>query len=58
MNKFLYVFSEKERDKLLELGYNLIKSDTECDIFVFENQDKLSFSQKTIKAAPSDTLTF
>lgn len=58
MSKFLYVFSEKERDKLLELGYNPIKSDIECGIFVFENQDKLSFSQKAIKAVPSDTLTF
>ncbi len=58
MSKFLYVFSEKERDKLLKLGYSLIKSDTKCDIFVFGNEDKLNFDKKTIEAIPSDTLTF
>ncbi len=58
MSKFLYVFSEKERDSLLKLGYSLIKSDIKCGIFVFENQDKLSFDKKAIDAVPSDTLTF
>ncbi len=58
MSKFLYVFSENERDELLKLGYSLIKSDIECGIFVFENQAKLSFDKKTVEAIPSDTLTF
>lgn len=58
MSKFLYVFSEKERDELLKLGYSLINSDIQCGIFIFENQDKLNFDKKKVEAVPSDTLTF
>lgn len=58
MNKFLYVFSEKERDKLLALHFNLLKSDKSKHTYVFENRDELYFDLNEIHAIPSDTLTF
>lgn len=55
---FLYVFSEQERDALLELDYKLIKSDDETKVYVFENQDELRFSLNEINAFKSDILSF
>lgn len=58
MNKFLYVFGEKERDALLLLGYNLLKSDTDSNTYIFEDRNNFFFDKNTIKAASSDVLTF
>lgn len=58
MNKFLYVFGETERDALLLLGYNLLKSNTDRNIYVFADRNDYRFDRNTIKAISSDTLTF
>lgn len=58
MSNFLYVFSEKERDKLLALHFNLLKSDESKHMYVFENRSELHFNLGTVDAVPSDTLTF
>ena len=57
-NKFIYVFSMESCEKLLSMGYNPLKLDREHNIFVFENQDKLTFSVDEIECVHSDTLTF
>ena len=46
MNKFIYVFSEKDMKSMKKMGYELIKEDTNNSIWVFENKDpeQLEFS--------------
>lgn len=43
MNAFVYVMSEDDRDKLIELGYKLVRSDDVNKVFVFENKPELVF---------------
>lgn len=58
MPKFIYVFSEQEKDKLLAMKYEMIKRDKEKHIYVFLNKERLDFALGDIKYALSDTLTF
>lgn len=58
MPKFIYVFSEEERDKLCSLQYEMLKCDTAKHIYVFLNKERKDFSRNEIKFALSDTLTF
>ena len=43
MNKFVYVMSEEDRDKLLQLDYKLLRSDEVNKVFIFENKQELTF---------------
>ena len=58
MNKFIYVFDKKTADSLIAQGFNIVKSDEEKKIYVFENApDKTTgFSKKDFVF--SNTLTF
>lgn len=58
MYKFIYVFGAKTADSLVEQGFNLIKSNKEKNIYVFENNPKntMKFSKKDFVF--SNTLTF
>lgn len=62
MEKFLYVFSESARDKLLSANYTLLKSDEQNEIFVFVNKADISFALTDVLADTSfirsNTLTF
>ena len=58
MSKFIYVFTISARDKLLEKGYRLLKSDDENNIFIFANTDKMSFDLHGVIHLESDTLSF
>lgn len=58
MGKFLYVFTQQDRDKLLLRNYVLLKSDKAKEIYIFENNDELYFDEQDINAIPSDILTF
>ena len=58
MEKFLYVFSEDDRDGLLARGYTLLKSDEKNEVYVFANQTEMSFCIADISFVRSDTLTF
>lgn len=58
MPKFIYVFSEEEKDKMLESGYEIVKSDKNAHIYVFLNAEHLNFAIGEIKYALSDVLTF
>ena len=59
--KFIYVFNQDARDKLLSAHYRLLKADEQQNIFVFENTGIHSFAAKStddFSFILSDTLTF
>ncbi len=58
MKKFIYVYSADARDKLLAANYILMKSDERNKIYVFLNEDKLSFAELDVSYILSDTMTF
>lgn len=60
MGRFLYVFSEDARDKLLSRKFEMIKEDKQNNIFIFLNQisNDLAFSVNDISYIESNTLTF
>lgn len=58
MNGFVYVFSDKGRDILLDREYELLKSDELNHIYVFVNKDKQNFACDGVPYVLSDTLTF
>lgn len=54
---FIYVFKEKDRDKMLAYGYKLLKSDDQNNIYIFERSDA-KFEQLGVTFILSNTLTF
>lgn len=62
MEKFIYVFGEMERDKLLEAGYQMLKEDKTQSLFIFLNKNQLEFSADDILSdmtyVRTNTLTF
>lgn len=59
--KFIYVFDTGTRDRLLAENYQLLKSDHNQNVFVFENKETLTFSEASTEDftfVMSDTLTF
>ena len=61
MNKFIYVFDQDARDVLLSAGYQLLKSDEQQNIFVFQNKEAHTFTANRVgdfAFVLSDTLTF
>lgn len=58
MENFIYVFTKNDRDKLLSLGFTMLKSDNDTDTYVFINDGQQKFSTTDIKFALSNTLTF
>lgn len=62
MEKFIYVFSDKDKDMLLSMGFELIQEDSNNGIYIFENDlanVDLVFSEiEDLKYTLSDTLRF
>lgn len=58
MEKFIYVFSEADRDLLLNRGYSVVKADEPQHMYIFANSDELHFDLSDVHLAYSDTLTF
>ena len=58
MYKFIYVFDAKTADSLVEQGFNLIKSNKEKNIYVFENNPKNTMKISKKDFVFSNTLTF
>ena len=57
--KFIYVFTESDRDFLSALGYELLKQCHDKPIWVFVNKEDEMFSTfSTCSYVLSDTLTF
>lgn len=57
MKKFVYVFSEKDRDMLLERGIKLVQSDEEKKFYIFVNEPAVNFALGNTSFVLSDTLT-
>ena len=58
MNKFIYVFSQSDRDKMLFKGFLLLKSDPNNNMYVFLNGGDLALDDLDISYILSDRLTF
>ena len=58
MERFIYVVGEEARDRLVNMGYCLLREDKAKHIYVFLNQDNQKFSCTDIQFEMSDTLTF
>lgn len=58
MERFIYVIGGDARDRLVNMGYHLLREDEAKHIYVFLNQDNQNFSCADIQFAMSDTLTF
>lgn len=58
VQKFIYVFSEGDRDLLLDKQYALMKSDDQNGVFIFINVGQQEFAHNDISFVLSDTLTF
>jgi len=57
---FIYVMSEQDKDKMLALGYVMMKEDAKNRMWVFLNKDTKTFSgdKAGIQFILSNTLTF
>lgn len=61
VKRFFYVYTQRERDLLLNMGYPILTSDYERNIYLFENVEKFTFSElrdKDIRVIETNTLTF
>lgn len=58
MEKFIYVFSKEDCDRLSSRGLTLVQSDETRGVFVFLNTERMDFAEDGIRLARSDTLTF
>ena len=58
MARFIYVFSEKDRDALIEAGYDLLKSDKCHSIFIFKDNPELESNLWALPHVRSNVLTF
>lgn len=54
--KFIYVFDEDTRDRLITQGYKLMSSSN--GIYIFMNKVNVNFSMNDVHCVYSDTLTF
>lgn len=60
MDKFICVFNDIDKDKLLESGYKLLKEDFVNGLkrFTFENKGKLNFEKENMKVFTTNKLYF
>lgn len=55
---FIYVMDVESKDKLINLGYELLKNDEKNTIWVFSNKEDRQFDSLDIPCVVSDVLTF
>lgn len=61
---FVYVMSQEDKEKMLQMGFDLVKSDTNNNIWVFENSGAMTFDVEDkianagVSFVLSDMLTF
>ena len=56
--RFIYVFDISDREKLIAAGYKLITSKAESNVYVFENNSVLKFSNDVSRFVTSNVLMF
>ena len=54
--QFIYVFSEKDKQVLEKLGYQLMKENGK--VYVFLNNEQQNYERLPVQAVFSSTLTF
>ena len=47
-SNFIYVFKKEDMNKLLSLGFKIIKSDESMDIYVFDAKSNGNYSEKDL----------
>lgn len=57
MDKFIYVFNENAKNKLIDNGYFLLISDEHNSTYIFENKAEFCFALEDISYITSDTLS-
>lgn len=55
---FIYVFDEETKDKMVDLGYELLKESEDGKEFVFCIDNNFTYSLSDKKYVISDVLTF
>lgn len=55
---FIYVFDEETKDKMIALGYELLKESENGKEFVFYIDNNFTYSLSDTKYVISDVLTF
>lgn len=55
---FIYVMDIDGRDKLLSLGYTLLKENSKKTVWIFENKKEFNFENIDVPCVVSDTLIF
>lgn len=55
---FLYVMDAESRDKLISLGYKLLKENERGNIWIFANSKDRTFDNIDVSCVVSDTLIF
>ena len=57
--KFIYIFDNSDKERLVKSGYKLLKEDNINSIYVFESSTELSFAEQGVeKYVFSNVLTF
>ena len=57
--KFIYIFDNSDKERLVKSGYKLLKEDNINSIYVFESNTELSFTEQGVeKYVFSNVLTF
>ena len=56
--RFIYVFDEAAKSRLLEAGFVLLKEDTDNSVYIFHFDGSISFAYDDIGYVMSDTLSF
>lgn len=55
---FIYVFTQKDRDVLLAMGYQLLKENDSGTVFVFLQREEMTFELNEIPHVCTNVLTF
>lgn len=56
--KFVYVFSKKDRDRLLKCGMTMVASYDKKETYVFVNDQTMNFALDGVECLRSNKLTF
>jgi len=56
--RFIYVFDDDAKDKLLSAGFTMMRADSKNHTYVFAVDNRLSFSFEEISYVATDTLTY
>lgn len=55
---FIYVMDIESKNKLLCLGYELLKENSTSTVWIFKNQPQQQFDNLDVPCVVSDVLTF